>query len=153
MQIKAKGRYAYKDLGWHQNHSALVVPMAVEHEVLGKATAEDFIMNHKDPYDFLLSTKVPRSSRLVLVSECGLDIDLQNICRYYPSTTKGKLVKIMPPLEEGGEERRLGIMTEWDVKVCNNMKDFTWEINYDYYISEALKLLEPFGITREKDVN
>ena len=35
-------------------------------------------------------------------------------------------------------ERRLGIMTEWDVKVCNNMKDFTWEINYDYYIGEAL---------------
>lgn len=31
----------------------------------------------------------------------------------------------MPPLEEGGEERRLGIMTEWDVKVCNDMKDFT----------------------------
>ena len=153
MKVKAKGRYAYKDLGWHQNHSALVVPMAVEHEILGKGTAEDFIINHKDPYDFLLSTKVPRSSRLVLVSECGLDIDLQNICRYYPSTTKGKLVKIMPPLEEGGEERRLGIMTEWDAKVCNNMKDFTWEINYDYYIGEALKLLEPFGITREKCVN
>ena len=152
-EIKHKGQYVYEGLGWHQNHSALVVPMAVEHEVLSKGSVEDFIMNHKDPYDFLLSTKVPRSSRLVLVSECGLDIDLQNICRYYPSTTKGKLVKIMPPLEEGGEERRLGIMTEWDVKVCNNMKDFTWEINYDYYISEALKLLEPFGITREKDVN
>lgn len=152
-EIKHKGQYVYEGLGWHQNHSALVVPMAVEHEVLGKGSVEDFIKNHNNPYDFLLSTKVPRSSRLVLVSECGLDIDLQNICRYYPSTTKGKLVKIMPPLEEGGEERRLGIMTEWDVKVCNNMKDFTWEINYDYYIKEAIKLLEPFGITREKDVN
>lgn len=148
-EIKHKGQYVYEGLGWHQNHSALVIPKAVEHEVLGKGTVEDFIKNHKDPYDFLLSTKVPRSSRLVLVSECGLDIDLQNICRYYPSTTKGKLVKIMPPLEEGDEERRLGIMTDWDVKVCNNMKDFTWEINYDYYISEALKLLEPFGIKRE----
>lgn len=152
-EIKQKGQYVYEGLGWHQNHSALVVPMAVEHEVLGKGSVEDFIKNHNNPYDFLLSTKVPRSSRLVLVSECGLDIDLQNICRYYPSTTKGKLVKIMPPLEEGGEERRLGIMTEWDVKVCNNMKDFTWEINYEYYIKEAIKLLEPFGIKREKDVN
>ena len=153
MNVKSKGRYAYKGLGWHQNHSALVVPMAVEYEILGKGSVEDFIMNHKDPYDFLLSTKVPRSSRLVLVSECGLDIDLQNICRYYPSTTKGKLVKIMPPLEQGGDERRLGIMTEWDVKVCNDMKDFTWEINYNYYTSEALKLLEPFGITRENKAN
>ena len=152
-EIKHKGQYVYEGLGWHQNHSALVVPMAVEHEILGKGSVQDFIMNHKDPYDFLLSTKVPRSSRLVLVSECGLDIDLQNICRYYPSTTKGKLVKIMPPLEEGDEERRLGIMTEWDVKVCNDMKDFTWEINYDYYISEALKLLEPFGIIRENKAN
>lgn len=150
-EIKHKGQYVYEGLGWHQNHSALVVPMAVEHEVLGKGSAEDFIMNHKDPYDFLLSTKVPRSSRLVLVSECGLDIDLQNICRYYPSTTKGKLVKIMPPLEEGGEERRLGIMTEWDVKVCNNMKDFTWEVNYDYYTFEAKKLLK--GILNEEEYN
>lgn len=150
-KIKRKGAYTYHpaisdkaELGFHQNHSSLIIPMAVEHEVLGLDKVEDFIMNHKDPFDFLLSTKVPRPSRLVLVNEEGEDIPLQNICRYYPSTTKGKLVKIMPPLEVGGDDRRLGIMTDWDVKVCNNMDNFTWDINYDYYVSEAKKLLEPF---------
>ncbi|MOA43101.1 hypothetical protein D3C78_1652210 [compost metagenome] len=51
-------------------------------------------------------------------------------------------MKIMPPLKEGGEERRLGLDTDWKVVPCNNMKDFDWNINYDYYIEEANKLLE-----------
>jgi hypothetical protein len=49
----------------------------------------------------------------------------------------------MPPLEEGGELRRLGIDTDWNVKTCNNIKDFNWkDLNYEYYISEAKKLID-----------
>lgn len=143
--VKTKGAYEvlpYTELGWHKNHSSMVIAMAVHHELLGKGNAEDFIRSHKDPFDFMLRTKVPRNSRLVLVNEFGIDDQLQNICRYYPSTKGGKLVKIMPPLEEGGEERRLGIDTDWDVIPCNNMKEFHWDINYDYYIQEAKKLIE-----------
>lgn len=50
---------------------------------------------------FHVTYKVPRSSRLVLVKD-EQEIPLQNICRYYPCKDGGKLVKIMPPLEEGG---------------------------------------------------
>ena len=53
----------------------------------------------------------------------GIEIPQQNICRYYPSVNGGKLVKIMPPLVKGGDERRLGIDTEWDVSTCNNVSD------------------------------
>jgi DNA polymerase elongation subunit (family B) len=76
----------------------------------------------------------------------GTEIQQQNICRYYPSKTGGKLVKIMPPLEgkEDDGERDLSIDSEWKVKTCNKMVDFDWEIDYDYYIQAVEKLLEPF---------
>lgn len=144
-EVKTKGAYEvahFEKLGWHKNHSAMVIPMAVKYELLGEGECDDFIKSHKDPYDFMLRTKVPRNSRLVLVDDEGNHKPLQNICRYYPSDVGGKLVKIMPPLKEGDEERRLGIDTDWKVVPCNNMKDFDWNINYDYYINEARKLVD-----------
>ena len=99
-------------------------------------------MLHKDKWDFCLRTKVPRSSRLVLADEHGEELQQQNICRYYPSKQGGKLVKIMPPLEGETEERRIGIDTDWFVKTCNNINDFKWDVDYDYYLSEAKKLID-----------
>lgn len=145
-KIKSKGAYEYKELGWHKNHSSLVIPMAVEHELLGKGTAEEFIRSHDSKWDFMLRTKVDRSSRLVLVMDDGTEVQQQNICRYYPvAKGGGKLVKIMPPLkgkEEAGE-RRLSIDSDWDVIPCNDISKFNWDINYDYYITEARKLIDP----------
>ena len=66
---------------------------------------------------------------------------MQNICRYYPCKSGGKLVKIMPPLEIGGDERRLGIDTSWKVKPCNNINDYVGDIDYNYYVAEAEKLI------------
>lgn len=140
-KLKNKGMYEWKDLAFHKNQSSIIIPMAAEaHMVHGKDIRE-FIMNHDNIYDFLLRTKVNRSSRLVLVNQDGTETQLQNICRYYPCKTGGKLVKIMPPLEDGGEERRLGIDTEWNVAPCNNIDDFKGDIDYDYYIAETEKLI------------
>ena len=138
---KNKGAYEYKDLGWHKNHSSLVIPMAAEAHMLHGIDVLEFIKGHTEKFDFMLRTKVPRSSRLVLVMEDGEEILQQNICRYYPCKSGGKLVKIMPPLEPGGEERRLSIDSSWNVKGCNNMDDFVGDIDYDYYVSEVEKLI------------
>lgn len=143
-KVKTKGAYevlSHEKLGWHKNHSAMVVPMAVLHEIVEGGSAKDFILNHKDPFDFMLRTKVPRNSRLVLEKD-GEEIPLQNICRYYPSTEGGKLIKIMPPLKQGGDERRLGIDVDYNVVPCNNMQEFNWNIDYSYYLDAANKLLE-----------
>lgn len=146
-KLKHKGAYVYDDLGWHQNHSAKVIQMAASEQMLKGVPVEQFIRNHKNKYDFLLRTKVPRSSSLVLltqIDEEGLEFEetkLQNICRYYACEQGGKLVKIMPPLEGKTEFRRLGIDVDWNVAVCNNIDDFKWNIDYDYYISESLKLV------------
>lgn len=145
-KLKTKGAYEvlpYKEIGWHKNMSAMVIPMSTLAEVLGFCSSKDFIYNHKDPYDFFIRSKVPRSSKLYLCYEDGTEEQQQNICRYFPSSEGGKLVKLMPPLEDGGEWRRLGIDTEYSVLTCNKMQDFDWsKLDYEYYIKEAQKLAD-----------
>lgn len=143
-KVKTKGRYEvmpFDKIGWHKNQSAMVVSMAALYHILGLGDYEEFIRLHRDKYDFCLRTKVPRSSRLVLMKD-EEETPLQNICRYYPCKEGGgKLIKIMPPLVEGGEERRLGVDTSWFVKPCNNIADFEWDVDYKYYIDQAEKLI------------
>jgi len=140
-KVKRKGAYQYEGLGWHQNHSALVVQKAVEAYFIKGIPVASFIKYHENKWDFMLRTKVPRSSRLVMVLDDGTEVPQQNICRYYPCKLGGKLVKIMPPLEGNTEERYLSIDKEYSVKTCNDIKDFEDDVDYDYYIDEANKLL------------
>lgn len=142
-KVKRKGSYEYEDLGWHQNQSALVVKMAAEHSLVKGGDVGEFIRNHDNKYDFMLRTKVPRSSRLILEKD-GAEIPQQNICRYYVANNGGQLTKIMPPLEgkEENGERFFAIEKGWLVKTCNNIKDYDGDLNYDYYIEQANKLAE-----------
>lgn len=147
-KVKRKGAYQYEGLGFHQNQSSLVVPMAAEAYMLDGTDLHEFISEHFNKgnvFDFMLRTKVDRSSRLVLVSDDGTEIEQQRVCRYYPSKNGGKLVKIMKPLEGSDEPRRLGIDTSYKVKICNDMQDFDGDIDFDYYVQEAKKLvIEPY---------
>ena len=179
--LKNKGAYEWQNLGWHKNHSAPVISMAAEMVLVHGKSVEDVIRNHDNYMDFMLRTKVPRSSNLVLVKGDGSEEQLQNICRYYVSNNGGQLVKVMPPVveskmlkyytdDEGNEyfpknkteekkyeklgykfmgeksvkqpPRRIGIDTNWNVVPCNNIKNFNNDINYDYYIQSANKLIE-----------
>ena len=159
-KVKRKGAYQYEDLGWHQNQGGLIIPMAAEAAMLRGEDIETFIRSHKNKWDFMLRTKVPRSSRLVMRFEDGGEVDQQNICRYYPSKQGGKLVKIMPALagKEDQSDRELGIDTAWNVKTCNDacLFDFN-DVDYDYYVAEATKLLvgvehsEPISNREDED--
>lgn len=143
--VKRKGAYQYEGLGWHQNQSALVIQKAVEAAMIHGTDIREFVEAHSkvDIMDFMLRTKVDRSSRLVLVFDDGTEKEQQRICRYYPSKSGGKLIKIMKPLDGDTEDRRLGIDTAYNVKTCNNMGDFDGDLDFDYYVAEAEKLLIP----------
>lgn len=126
-----------RERGWHQDHSALVVRKAAEAFMVRGTPLREFIMSHPDPMDFVLSVKVPRSSRL----EAGGE-RVQNTTRYYVSTDGVPLTKIMPPLKGKSEERRMAVQSGWTVKVVNNMDDFNPQtINWYYYLKEAEKLV------------
>ena len=142
-KIKLKGQFDY-NIAPHQNPSALVVKKAVEAFLTKDVTLEEFIINHKDKYDFMLRTKVPRNSRLVLVDSEGNEIEQQNISRFYVSKGEGSgsLIKIMPPVKNKTEDRRIGICVGETVKICNDIDDFQWDIDYEYYIKEARKLTD-----------
>jgi len=139
-KIKAKGCYQSRNLGWHQNHSALVIPMAAEAALVEGVPVREFIENHDNLHDFMLRTKVPRTSRLVLG-----DRPVQNICRYFISKEGGALTKIMPPLaKKPGVERRIGVAVGWLVQECNELAGVRGQdINMEYYIAEAEKLVRP----------
>lgn len=173
--VKRKGAYEYK-MGWHQDHSALVVPKAAEAALVHGRDIREFVTQHEDVMDFMMRAKVPRSSTL----EWGRK-RVANIVRYYVSTDGDILEKVMPAAGPIGifkrangipddwynavmaeigpgvwdarvhtknkskyEERRMGINTGWTVMLCNDMTGFTpVDINYDFYIAEAMKLVVP----------
>lgn len=143
--IKRIGAYAYqtyfddthtRERQWHQDHSALVARKAAEAQMVYGVPVESFVMNHRDPFDFMLSVKVPRSSRLM-----HGDAQVQNTSRYYISTDGAHLTKIMPGLK-GGAERHMSVESGWTTTLVNNAKLFRWDnVNWLYYIHEAKKLV------------
>ncbi len=145
-KLKRKGAYEY-EIDWHQNHSSLVVQKAVEAHLVRHIPIEKFVTEHDDVYDFFLRTKVPKSSRLMWGDE-----QIQNTTRYYISSDGHPLVKIMPPLPsklENGErhfkQHKKGNKKDdgqWNVTPMNTIGEVN-NIDHDWYINEAKKLVEP----------
>ena len=132
---KRKGRYEY-DLEYHQNHSALVIPKVAEQVLVHGKPIRETVINWPDKMDFMLRVKVPRSSHLLWG-----ETQIQNTTRYYVSTEGQSLTKVMPPLAKKPDHwRRIGVESGWTVCVCNDLRDATMPINYEYYINEVEKL-------------
>lgn len=140
--VKRKGAYEY-DIGWHQNHSALVVQKAACANIVDSTDIRDFIECHDNDWDFLLRTKVPRSSYLEGDWGLGLTETFQNISRYYIANDGPELFKVMPPLPKNPDKwRRMAINKGWKVHICNHFTGIDPErINYDWYVAEAEKLV------------
>lgn len=137
--VKRKGAYEY-EMEWHQNHSGLVIPKVAEAVLVNDAPIRETVENWPDRMDFMMRAKVPRNSKLYLNYE-GADYQLENTQRYYVSKGGGQLVKVMPPLaKKPGEWRRIGVESGWSVCPCNDLKQATLPIDYEYYIREVEKL-------------
>jgi hypothetical protein len=113
---RAEENPATREVAWHKNHSALVIPKAAEAALVKGVNIEQFIRNHTDVHDFMMRTKVPRSSYLELRTPitwggevvCTQKERLQNISRYYPSTKGGMLMKVMPPTKKQIYDWKIG---------------------------------------------
>lgn len=133
--LKRKGCFEY-DLGWHQNHSARVVPKVTEQVLVHGKPIRETVEQWPDRMDFMLRTKVPRSSYL----QWG-DGQVQNLSRYYIAKEGKPLNKWMPPLKGKPDWRKIGVECGWNVQVCNDIKDATLPIDYDYYVNEIEKIV------------
>lgn len=97
-KLKRKG--AYETLppgernpsGWHQNLSAMAVPMAAEAYLVRGTPIDQFIYHHPNVMDFMLRTKVDRNSRVEIDG-----VEYQRITRYLITKTGGTMVKVSPP--------------------------------------------------------
>lgn len=135
-KVKRKGAYEYK-MGWHQNHSALVIPKVAEKVLVEGVPIRDTVENWPDLYDFMLRAKIPRSSKLFWGDE-----QVQNVTRYIVTTDGKPLTKVMPPLKGKTEPRRIGVESGWLVRVCNRIEQAQGcRVNFDYYIQEVEKLV------------
>lgn len=114
--LKRIGAYAYetvaengatRELPWNKDWSARVVAMAAEAYLVRGVPITEFIANHDDAYDYLLRTKVPRSSKLMWGDE-----QVSNIVRYYISTSGKQLKKIMPTTGIPGDFKRANKLTD-----------------------------------------
>ena len=106
-KTKRIGAYAYetplenpytRERGWNQDHSMLVIRKAAEARMVHGTPVAEFIMNHRDPFDFQLSTKVNRKDRLETWTPSGDRFEIQRNTRYYVSTDGPSLMKVLPPL-------------------------------------------------------
>ena len=136
---KRKGAYEWR-AGWHQNAGGLVVPKVAEKVLVEGAPIRETVENWPDIMDFMLRTKVPRSSHLAIEVD-GVTKRLQNITRYYIAKDGGRLFKWMPPLKGKQEWRKIGVESGWGVQVCNDIRDAgKLPIDFDYYVREVEKL-------------
>jgi len=142
---KSKGAYEITDQH-HKNQSMRVVQKAVEAFLAYDTPVEEFIRSHYDKYDFMSRVKLPKIYKLVSVDDEGNEKEEQNVTRYYVSNSKQAktLIKVMPPLKDKTEDRRNNIEVNRKTIVCNNINDYIGEIDYDYYIEQASKLVDIF---------
>lgn len=115
-KLKRIGVYAYenalenlgtRELPWHKNWSSRIVAKAAVASLVHGEDIREFIENHMDVYDFLLRTKVPRSSKLLWGDE-----EVSNTVRYYMSTGQKRLEKRMPPTGPEGTYKRASKLTD-----------------------------------------
>jgi len=132
---KRKGAYEH-DMEWHQNAGGLVIAKVAEKVLVDGAPIRQTVEQWPDIMDFMLRTKVPRSSYL----QWG-DGRAQNTSRYYIAKGGKPLFKWMPPLaKKPGEWRKIGVESGWGVQVCNDIKDAVAPVDFDYYMREVEKL-------------
>ena len=143
-EIKKKGDFL-TDFELHKNKSARVVPIALERYFVYGTPVADTIMHHANLYDFCLRQKASRSFHYEGTNRITGETTVYNkLIRYYVSNTGDKIFKIKNPECQTRAAAVSQIEAgEWVCKVCNYLpkNSKTDNINYDYYIEKANRLV------------
>ena len=110
-----------------------VIPKAVINYFLTKQPVSEFIRQQTDIHDFLMSQRTDKKFKVRHGNRF-----VQRINRYYASTNGYSLYKV----DKDGKEENM--LTKSGVTILNKMDDLPIterHINYNYYISEANKII------------
>lgn len=145
---KRKGAYQWKtdkptnlseSLVWHQDWSALIVPMSAEMQMVKGVSVREFIHDHDDAFDFMLKAKAPGKGHL----ELDNGRRLQRTTRYAIARHGPGMRSVHPPLAKAPDKvRNISIQAGYAVQVCDDVRDFDpRNLNRDWYVKEAGKLI------------
>lgn len=139
--IKLKGDYEI-DKEYHKDPSMRIVPIAVKNYFVYGISIEETIKNHNDIFDFCLRLKTNSSCKpyYEFINDEGKQekLELNRTTRYYISNKGGALSKYF----SDGRITRVNtgyVTTLFNVYKKKEMKDYN--INYDFYLTEARKLI------------
>jgi len=150
-EIKKKGDFL-TDFELHKNKSARIVPIALEHFYVNDVPVADTIRNHTNIYDFCLRQKASSNFHYE-GTQAGKVTVYNKLIRYYVSKTGEKLMKIKnPDCDTNAAEASQVEAGEWVMTVCNKLtKDHPLDnINYDYYIEKANRIIEKIQFAGRK---
>lgn len=155
-EVKLKGDFM-KDFELHKNKSARICPIALEKYFVEGIPVEDTIKNHKKIFDFCIRAKASRDFHYEgLIKETGEKKVYNKLIRYYISNKGEKLLKIKNPECQTNAAPMSEVNAgEWLSTVCNYLPKSTkvedCDINYDFYIEKAQKIIDKIeGVKRAK---
>jgi hypothetical protein len=154
--VKRKGLFGYsmkpedKEMDYHKNPSALIIPKALEAYFVHGTPIKDYITKSDDIFDFCLGVKVKRDFELIrhrfdyenqkLIKE---KIN-QTVARYYVSKDPSKLkkqYKAGTPKKGQTVELQAGWNTTYfNIYEKKEMKDYN--IDYDFYVQAARAVVD-----------
>ena len=113
-----------------------IIPKAVINYFLTKQPTSEYIKNSKNIEDFLMYQRVDKKFKVL-----HGDVPIQRINRFYASTNDYSLFKVDPT------GKVANMLTKSGVTILNKINDIPIEgrhLNYQYYISEANKIISEF---------
>ena len=150
-EIKKKGDFL-TDFELHKNKSARVVPIALEHYYVHGVPVDTTIRNHTNIYDFCLRQKASKNFHYEGLSNGNTNV-YNKLIRYYVSNTGEKLLKVKnPDCDTNAVDVSQVEAGEWLMTVCNKLtKNHPLDnINYDYYIEKANRIIEKIQFAGRK---
>ena len=142
--VKKKGDFL-TDFELHKNKSARVVPIALEHFYVHGVPVEDTIKRHRNIFDFCLRQKASKDFHYEGIDRStGKTTTYNKLIRYYVSKSGEKLLKVKnPDCTTNAADVSQVEAGEWVMHVCNHLQSThpLDNINYDYYIERANKII------------